>query len=64
MRVVGPDVGGGFGAKGLSVEDILVAWVARTTSGPARWTETRGENMVAMVQGRAATLSFHDRRGP
>ena len=58
VRVVGPDVGGGFGAKGLSVEDILVAWVARTTGGPARWTETRGENMVAMVQGRAAALSF------
>src|SRR3954453_1468588 len=26
VRVVGPDVGGGFGAKGLSVEDVLICW--------------------------------------
>jgi carbon-monoxide dehydrogenase large subunit len=58
VRVIGPDVGGGFGAKGLSVEDVLVAWVARRTGRAARWTETRGENMVAMVQGRAAELDF------
>jgi carbon-monoxide dehydrogenase large subunit len=58
VRVVGPDVGGGFGAKGLCVEDVLVAWVARTTGRPARWTETRSENMVSMVHGRGAELDF------
>lgn len=56
VRVVAPDVGGGFGAKMLSVEDVLVAWVARTTGRPARWTETRSENMVAMSHGRGAVL--------
>ena len=40
VRVVAPDVGGGFGAKGLSVEDVLVAWLARKTGRPVRWTES------------------------
>ncbi|HEV3402907.1 MAG TPA: xanthine dehydrogenase family protein molybdopterin-binding subunit [Gaiellaceae bacterium] len=56
VRVVGPDVGGGFGAKGLSVEDVLVAWLARSSGRPARWTETRSENMVAMAHSRASIL--------
>src|SRR5207302_5437115 len=56
VRVVGPDVGGGFGAKGLSVEDVLVAWLARRTGRPVRWTETRSENMVAMHHARASIL--------
>ena len=58
VRVVGPDVGGGFGAKGLAVEDLLVCWLARHTGRPVRWTETRSENMVAMNHGRAQVLSF------
>jgi carbon-monoxide dehydrogenase large subunit len=56
VRVIAPDVGGGFGAKGLSVEDVLVAWLARKTGKPVRWTETRTENMTAMHHGRAAIL--------
>jgi carbon-monoxide dehydrogenase large subunit len=56
VRVIGPDVGGGFGAKGLSVEDVLVAWLARRTGRPVRWTETRSENMVAMHHARASIL--------
>ena len=31
VRVVAPDVGGGFGAKLLAVEEVLVVWLARTT---------------------------------
>ena len=58
VRVVGPDVGGGFGAKGLSTEDLLLCWLARETRRPVRWTETRSENMVAMNQGRAQVLDF------
>ncbi len=58
VRVVGPDVGGGFGAKGLAVEDLLVCWLARHTGRPVRWTETRSENMVAMNHGRAQVLDF------
>ena len=58
VRVVAPDVGGGFGAKMLGVEEILVAWLARHTGRPVRWTESRSENMVAMNHGRAAILDF------
>jgi carbon-monoxide dehydrogenase large subunit len=56
IRVVAPDVGGGFGAKGLGVEEVLVAWLARHTGRPVRWTESRSENMVAMNHGRGAVL--------
>ncbi|HET6174531.1 MAG TPA: xanthine dehydrogenase family protein molybdopterin-binding subunit, partial [Gaiellales bacterium] len=58
VRVVAPDVGGGFGAKLLSVEEILVAWLARRLERPVRWAETRSENMIAMAHGRAAVLEF------
>jgi aerobic carbon-monoxide dehydrogenase large subunit len=58
VRVVAPDVGGGFGAKGIAVEDVLVGWVARAIGKPVRWTETRSENMVAMHHGRASHLTF------
>jgi aerobic carbon-monoxide dehydrogenase large subunit len=58
VRVVGPDVGGGFGAKGLAVEDVLVAWVALRSGRPVRWTETRSESMVALRQGRGQVLEF------
>ena len=54
--MVAPDVGGGFGAKVLCVEDVLVAWLARETGRPVRWTETRSENMVSMYHGRDAIL--------
>src|ERR1035437_10141057 len=47
VRVMAPDVGGGFGGKGLSAEDVLLAWVARALGEPVRWTETRSENLVA-----------------
>jgi carbon-monoxide dehydrogenase large subunit len=58
VRVVAPDVGGGFGAKGARVEDVLVGWLARATGRPVRWTETRSENMVALQPGRAMVLDF------
>ena len=54
VRVITPDVGGGFGAKtGVYPEDALCAWVARRFDVPARWTETRTENMLGMGHGRA-----------
>jgi carbon-monoxide dehydrogenase large subunit len=58
VRVVAPDVGGGFGAKGARVEDVLVGWLARATGRPVRWTETRSESMVALQPGRAMVLAF------
>ena len=57
IRVVVPDVGGGFGAKvGIDRDAIIVAWAARKLAGSGRalrWAETRSENLVGMTQGRA-----------
>jgi aerobic carbon-monoxide dehydrogenase large subunit len=58
VRVVAPDVGGGFGGKGLAVEDVLLAYLARKTGRTVRWTETRSENLVAMHHGRAQRIDF------
>ncbi|MFL5824273.1 MAG: xanthine dehydrogenase family protein molybdopterin-binding subunit [Solirubrobacteraceae bacterium] len=58
IRVMAPDVGGGFGGKGLDVEDVLVAYLAGATGRPVRWTETRSEHMVAMHHGRAQRIDF------
>ena len=54
VRVITPDVGGAFGAKfGADPEHALVAWVSRQLGRPARWSETRYENLIAMTHGRA-----------
>jgi aerobic carbon-monoxide dehydrogenase large subunit len=54
VRVITPDVGGAFGAKfGADPEQALVCWVARRLGRPARWAETRNENLVGMTHGRA-----------
>ena len=53
IRVVVPDVGGGFGAKiGIDRDTITLAWAARKLGRALRWAETRSENLVAMSQGR------------
>ncbi|HTS99216.1 MAG TPA: xanthine dehydrogenase family protein molybdopterin-binding subunit [Streptosporangiaceae bacterium] len=54
IRVIAPDVGGGFGAKvGIDRDAILIAWAARRTGRALRWVETRSENLVGMTHGRA-----------
>jgi carbon-monoxide dehydrogenase large subunit len=53
VRVITPDVGGAFGAKFVDAEHAVVAWVARRLGRPARWSETRYENLIAMTHGRA-----------
>ena len=54
IRVIAPDVGGGFGAKvGTDRDALVVAWAARKTGRPLRWVETRSENLVGMTHGRA-----------
>jgi carbon-monoxide dehydrogenase large subunit len=59
IRVVAPDVGGGFGAKvGIDRDAILVAWAARHTGRALRWVETRTENLVGMTHGRAQQHSI------
>ena len=53
VRVITPDVGGGFGAKsGVYPEEILIGWASRKLGRPVRWTESRTENMLAMGHGR------------
>ncbi len=58
VRVVSPDVGGGFGAKMVEPEAVLVAWLARALGRPVRWTETRSENMLGLPHGRGQRLSY------
>jgi carbon-monoxide dehydrogenase large subunit len=53
VRVVVPDVGGGFGAKSRTYpEELCLGWYARELGRPVKWTETRSENLMAMPQGR------------
>jgi carbon-monoxide dehydrogenase large subunit len=53
VRVIAPDVGGAFGVKlNHYGEETLMAWCARRTGRPCRWTETRSENLMASVHGR------------
>ncbi len=53
VRVLAPDVGGGFGAKAESYpEELMLGWIARRLGRPVRWVETRTENMLAMGHGR------------
>jgi carbon-monoxide dehydrogenase large subunit len=53
VRVIAPDVGGGFGAKmAVYPEQVVVAVLAARLGRPIRWVETRSENLVNMVQGR------------
>jgi carbon-monoxide dehydrogenase large subunit len=65
IRIITPDVGGAFGAKfGADPEHAVVCWVARRLGRPARWTETRNENLVGMTHGRAQrqTITIGGRR--
>lgn len=53
MRVITPDVGGGFGAKiGAYPEELLLGRLAKEVGRPLRWRETRSESMVALGHGR------------
>jgi len=48
IRVISPDVGGGFGYKGILLpEEICVAWLAMKTGRPIRWIEDRYEQLSA-----------------
>jgi carbon-monoxide dehydrogenase large subunit len=53
LRVIAPDVGGGFGQKmSLAPEYVLLVWLAKTYRRSFAWTEDRRENLIA---------SFHSR---
>jgi carbon-monoxide dehydrogenase large subunit len=53
LRVVGPDVGGGFGLKtNPHVEDALVLWASRRCGRPVKWVATRSDSLVGDYQAR------------
>jgi carbon-monoxide dehydrogenase large subunit len=48
LRVIAPDVGGGFGQKmSLAGEYVLLVWLARKLKSSVAWTEDRRENLIA-----------------
>jgi carbon-monoxide dehydrogenase large subunit len=57
VRVLAPDVGGGFGLKThVFPEDVAVAAIARLLGRPVRWLEERRENLTAASQARALRM--------
>jgi len=53
LRVIAPDVGGGFGMKAyLYPEELIAAFLSRELNAPIKWTADRREELLASVQGR------------
>jgi carbon-monoxide dehydrogenase large subunit len=59
VRVIAPDIGGGFGPKCvLYPEDIAIAAASRILGRPVKWTSDRVEDIQATVHGREQTISI------
>jgi carbon-monoxide dehydrogenase large subunit len=53
LRVIAPDVGGGFGSKlQVTAEEVLSLLIAKRLGRPVKWTESRSEGNVAVHHGR------------
>ena len=53
LRVIVPDVGGGFGMKGqIYPEEVLVVWAAGKLGRPVKWTAERSESLASDMHGR------------
>lgn len=53
IRVIAPDVGGGFGGKlQVTPEEVITFLAARHTGKPCKWTETRSESLMSAHHGR------------
>ncbi len=53
IRVVAPDVGGGFGSKlNVYAEEVLLTAIAMRLGRPIKWTATRSEDIQATIHGR------------
>ncbi|MEM1232223.1 MAG: xanthine dehydrogenase family protein molybdopterin-binding subunit, partial [Pseudomonadota bacterium] len=66
LRVVAPDVGGGFGSKiFIYAEETAVIWAAGKLKRPVKWTASRSESFLADAHGRdhvtTAELALDDR---
>jgi carbon-monoxide dehydrogenase large subunit len=58
LRIVAPDVGGGFGSKlNVYAEEALALAMVKATGRPVKWVEERHENFVATIHGRGV---IHD----
>ena len=59
IRVIAPDVGGGFGSKlDVYAEEALAVALARRLGRPVKWTEERSENYVATIHGRDVVTEY------
>jgi aerobic carbon-monoxide dehydrogenase large subunit len=53
IRVIAPDVGGGFGSKlQMTAEEVLAVLIARKLGRPVKWTESRSEGNMTVHHGR------------
>ncbi|HVA16301.1 MAG TPA: xanthine dehydrogenase family protein molybdopterin-binding subunit, partial [Candidatus Dormibacteraeota bacterium] len=53
VRVITPEVGGGFGSKlNVYAEEALMGFVAQKTGKPVKWIESRRENFLCTIHGR------------
>ncbi len=53
VRIIAPEVGGGFGAKlQVCAEETVCAWVSKKIGRPVKWIETRSEHMATTHHGR------------
>jgi len=53
LRVVAPDVGGGFGSKIFHyAEEAIVTWAAKRVGRPVKWTAVRSESFISDAHGR------------
>ncbi|HEY1978876.1 MAG TPA: xanthine dehydrogenase family protein molybdopterin-binding subunit [Xanthobacteraceae bacterium] len=59
VRVIAPDIGGGFGGKNrIMPEDVAVAAIAMKVGHPVRWIEDRREHLLASVHARDHTYDL------
>jgi len=59
IRVIAPDVGGGFGSKlNVYAEEALAVAIAKRLGRPVKWTEERAENYQATIHGRDVVHEF------
>jgi carbon-monoxide dehydrogenase large subunit len=59
LRVIAPDVGGGFGQKmSLAAEFVVVTWLARKLETSVAWAEDRRENLIACFHSRDQYISL------
>ena len=59
LRVIAPDVGGGFGQKmSLAPEYVILVWLARRLRSSVAWTEDRRENLMAGFHSRDQVIAL------